>query len=206
MRLITRCFAAVLLTVATTTPLLGQPSTGKPKSSDSGQQLHRFGWVLDGALEMGGDRLVTLVFTDGSTQKIYAGQGGTISVGADYRLAAMPQLGLRATAGIKFTTNASENSDISFTRIPIELVGSYYLPRDLRVGAGLAYHGGVNFKGDAALGVPDVSFDPAAGYTLELGWRWVALTYTGIEYSAAGGSIDASAVGVSFSWIFGKRY
>lgn len=205
-RLIRRFSAVLLLAAATTTPLLGQISTGKPKPNAGAEQLHRFGWVLDGALEMGGDRLVTLIFTDGSTQKIYAGQGGTISVGADYRPAAMPQLGLRATAGLKFTTNASENSDISFTRIPIEVVGSYYLPNDLRVGAGLAYHTAVNFKGDAAFSIPDVNFDPAAGYTVELGWKWVALTYTGIEYGANGASIDASAVGVSFSWIFGKRY
>ena len=205
MRLICRLSVLALLAAATS-PLLGQTSSGKSKGDQGATQPHRVGWVIDGALEMGGDRLVTLVFTDGSTQKIYAGQGGTVAVGMDYRPASIPTLGLRATAGFKFTTNASENSDIAFTRIPIELVGSYYLPNDLRVGAGLAYHTGVSFKGDPALSVPDVSFDPAAGYTLELGWKWVALTYTGIEYSANGGSLDASAVGVSFTWIFGKRY
>ena len=52
----------------------------------------------------------------------------------------------------------------------------------------------------------NVDFDPAAGATLELGWKWVALTYTALDYSANGGSLDGSAIGVSFSYLFGKRY
>ncbi len=159
--------------------------------------------MLEGAIEFGGDELVELTFTDGSTQTLYAGQGGTVSFGVDVRPAALPNVGIRALAGIKFTTNASENSDISFRRIPLELVASYYLPNDWRLGAGLAYHTGVNFNGDGF--APDVSFDPAAGATLELGWRWAALTYTSMEYSANGGSIDASAIGLSLNWLFGKR-
>ncbi len=164
---------------------------------------HTFAWVLDGSLEMGGDMLLELTFTDGSKQKIYTGQGGTASFGVDIRPQAMPNLGIRALAGIKFTTTAAEDANISFTRIPVEVIGSYYLPNDWRVGAGLAYHTAINFNGDGF--VPDISFDPAAGATLELGWRWAALTYTSMNYTANGSSIDASAIGVSFAWLFGKR-
>lgn len=127
-----------------------------------------------------------------------------MAFGFDYRPARMPQLGLRTTAGVKFTSNASSNADISFIRIPVEVVGSYYFARDWRVGAGLAYHTGVAFNGDGF--VPDVDFDPATGATLELGWKAFALTYTAIEYAANGGSIDASSFGLSVSWVFGKRY
>jgi hypothetical protein len=164
---------------------------------------HRFAWVLGGSLEFGGDELIELTFTDGSKQKIYAGQGGTFSVGADFRSTALPNLGVRALAGVKFTTTAAEDADISFTRFPITVVASYYLPQDWRLGAGVAYHTGVSFNGDGF--VPDVTFDATPGATLELGWRWAALTYTTMEYSANGVSLDASAIGVSFNWLFGKR-
>lgn len=164
---------------------------------------YKFGWVADFTFEYGGDVLVTLLFDDGSEQEIRAGQGGTASFGFDYRPARLPQVGLRTTAGIKFTSNASENADISFLRFPIEVVGSYYLPNDWRVGAGLSYHTGVKFNGDGF--VPDVNFDPAAGATVELGWKWIALTYTSLEYTANGGSLDASSIGVSLNWVFGKR-
>jgi hypothetical protein len=160
--------------------------------------------VLEGGVEYGGEVLVTLLFDDGSEQEILAGQGGSVAFGVDYRSSRMPQLGLRATAGVKFTTNASSNADISFVRVPLEVVGSYHFAKDWRVGAGLAYHTGVRFDGDDF--VPDVDFDPAAGATIELGWKAFALTYTAIEYTANGGSIDASSFGLSATWVFGKRY
>lgn len=164
---------------------------------------HTFGWVLEGSLEMGGDLLGELIFTDGSTQKLYYGQGGTVAFGFELRPAALPNFGVRSTVGMKFLTNASENADISFTRIPIEVVGSYYLPQDWRIGAGLAYHVNAEFNGDGF--APDESYDPAAGATIELGWRWAALTYTSMEYKSNGNVYDASAIGASFTWVFGKR-
>lgn len=170
----------------------------------SAPSVHRFGWVLEGGIEYGGDVLVTLLFDDGSEQEILAGQGGSVAFGVDYRPPRMPQLGLRATAGVKFTSNASSNADISFVRFPLEVVGSYHFAKDWRAGAGLAYHVGTSFNGDGF--VPDVDFDPAAGATLELGWKAFALTYTAIEYTAGGGSLDASAIGLSATWVFGKRY
>ena len=185
--------SAAVSQVMQTTPKAPAPSTP-----------HRFGWVIEGGVEYGGDVLVTLLFDDGSEQDILAGQGGSVAFGFDVRPKSLPQVGIRTTAGIKFTSNASDNADISFMRFPIEVVGSYYLPREWRLGAGLAYHTGVSFNGDGF--VPDVDFDPAAGLTLEVGWKALALTYTTMEYSAGGASLGASAIGVSASWVFGKKY
>ena len=194
---------ALVAALAVFLPLAATAQTGSLKK-DPAPAVHRLAWVGDLTLEYGGDVLVTLLFEDGSEQELLAGQGGTLSLGLDYRLPRYPQIGVRTTAGVKFTSNASENADISFLRFPIEVVGSYYLPREWRVGAGLAYHTGVSLNGDGF--VSDVDFDPAAGATLELGWKWVALTYTALDYSANGGSLDGSAIGVSFSYLFGKRY
>ena len=185
-------------------PMIDRPIEAARQDAPPPAGIHRFGWVLEGGVEYGGEVLVTLLFDDGSEQEILAGQGGTVAFGFDYRPARMPQLGLRTTAGVKFTSNASSNADISFIRIPVEVVGSYYFARDWRVGAGLASHTGVAFNGDGF--VPDVDFDPATGATLELGWKAFALTYTAIEYAANGGSIDASSFGLSLSRAFGKRY
>lgn len=174
-----------------------------PVQAPAPAPVHRFAWLADATFEYGGDILVTLIFDDGSEQDIRAGQGGTFSFGFEYRPPALPQVGIRSTAGVKFTSNASDNASISFLRFPIEVVGSYHLPRDWRIGAGLSYHTGVNFNGDGF--VPDVAFDPATGATVEIGWRWVALTYTAIEYKANGGSLDASSLGLSLNWVFAKR-
>lgn len=201
MRALALAVVAALLLPSTAVSQVMQP----PKTPTSVPSTpHRFGWVLEGGVEYGGDLLVTLLFTDGSDQDILAGQGGTVAFGFDVRPRSLPQVGIRTTAGIKFSSNASENADISFIRLPIEVVGSYYLPREWRVGAGLAYHTGVSFNGDGF--VPDVDFDPATGLTLELGWKALALTYTTMEYSAGGASFGASAIGVSATLVFGKKY
>lgn len=190
--------AATTLALLVAVPLAAQNAAPRPAAAP-----HTFGWVLEGSIEMGGDLLGELIFTDGSTQKLYFGQGGTVAFGFEVRPSALPNFGLRSTVGMKFTTNASENADISFTRVPVEVVGSYYLPQDWRIGAGLAYHASAEFNGDGF--APDESYDPAAGATLELGWRWAALTYTALEYKSNGNAYDASSIGLSLTWVFGKR-
>lgn len=193
--------ALVLASVLVAAPLVAQE---RMQVAVAPGTPHHFAWVFDGTLEMGGDMLLELTFTDGSKQKIYTGQGGTVSFGAELRPRALPNLGLRALAGIKFTSTAADDANIMFTRVPLEVVASYYLPREWRVGAGLAYHTAVKLNGDGF--VSDVNFDPAAGATVELGWKWAAVTYTTMEYTVPAGSLDASAIGLSFSWAFGKRY
>lgn len=188
-------FAALLAT-----PLAAQ----QPLKALLAGTPHHFGWVLEGSIEMGGDELFTVVFTDGEEQTIRAGQGGTFAFGAELRPRQMPNLGLRGTIGYKFVTTAAENANITFTRIPVEVVASYYLQNDWRLGAGLAYHLSPKLNGDGLL--PDVSFDPAAGATLELGWKALALTYTVMDYSIDGASVGANAIGLSASWVFGKRF
>lgn len=197
-------FAALVATTLLAAEAAAQDPTptSRPTQAAASTTPHRFGWVLEGALEFGGDEFVEILFTDGSTQTLTTGQGGTIAFGAEYRVA--PRLLLRGTAGFKFTSTAADNSNAMFTRIPLELVAHYALTSDWRLGAGAAYHAAINFDGDN-LG-PDLAFDPAIGGTVELGWRWVAVTYTAMNYrDEFGNDYNASAIGASFSWVFGKR-
>ena len=51
----------------------------------------------------------------------------------------------------------------------------------------------------------DVEFDDANGFNVEVGWRWVALHYTKMEYSSPGfEDVDASNVGIRFTYRFGQ--
>jgi hypothetical protein len=154
-------------------------------------------FVIEGALEMGGDRLVEIEFTDGTTQTLAAGQGGTIGAGVVWRPARMPRASLLATAGFKFVSNASENADIGITRFPLRLVGRYALNDAWSVGAGVVRHGTVNVNGDGFFA--DEAYTSNAGPTLELGWKAVALTYTKLTYTAeTGQAFDAGSIGVVF--------
>lgn len=196
-----RSVLAAVAALALSIPSLGaQAPVAAPAPTPAAP--HKFGWVLDATFEFGGEEVAEVIFTDGSRQSLTAGNGGTFSFGAEYR--PVPRLGLRGTLGWKFSTSAADNVNVMFTRFPIEGVASWSLNDDWRVGAGVSHHANINLDFDG-LG-PNLKFDPATGATLELGWRWAALTYTAMTYTDEfGNDYDASAVGVSLSYVFGKR-
>lgn len=163
-----------------------------------------FGFVLEAALEAGGDRVVETLFEDGTTQTMRAGQGGTVAIGGEIRPHWESPLALRATVGFKYVTTAATNVDITLTRVPIEVVGTYTLANDFRVGGGYVRHSAARFKG-GGLG-PDVDFEEAQGGTIELGWRWLALSYTMLNYTDEfGNRYDASSGGLSLLGTFRRR-
>lgn len=178
--------------------LLAVCAVGTPAAAQSVKPL------IEASVEYGGDEFLTVIFEDGDEQDIRAGQGGTIAAGAVFRPNDELPVSVRGTVGFKYVTTAADNANITLTRVPIEIVAMYDLPNDLWVGAGYVRHTAVNFDGDGFL--EDVEFDDANGATVELGWKWVSLTYTAIEYSVEGSeAFDASSVGLSFTYTFGGR-
>lgn len=163
-----------------------------------------FGWVADMSIDFGGEAVAELQFANGDRQKLTTGDGFSLSGGFEVHPRAQPRLGLRTLVGWKLSTSAAENADIWFSRVPVEVIGMYQLHPDWHLGAGLAYH--IRPKLDLDLLGPEIAFDNAAGALLELAWRKLALTYTAMNYRAENGSdFGANAIGVSVSYVFGKR-
>ena len=186
--------AAVPVTVAAQSGGGAEPASNGPTLS----------FVLMAKLEAGGDRVATVFFEDGSDQHVVAGQGGTFAVGAKIRPSAQSPFAVRATGGVKFMTTAADNADIYLLRFPLEAVATYDFARDFHAGAGVVYHTGLGFHG-GGLG-DDIDFDNATGATVELGWRWVALSYTKIDYTDEfGHTYNASNAGLVFTATLGGR-
>ena len=155
------------------------------------------GFAIEADLEYGGDDLATLEFTDGSSQDIKAGQGVTIALGGHYRAAESP-FSVRGTVGYKYVTTKASNADISVGRTVIEFVGNYLWDNGWWVGGGITHHSSIKFDADGY--ARNVNFDDATGPTLEVGWRWIALTYTDLDYKDPnGGKWDASSVGLKLT-------
>lgn len=175
--------------------------TSPAKAADySSQPRGHLGAVLELDGDFGGDNIASVLFTDGSTEDIKAGQGIAGAVGLHYQLAALP-LDIAVTAGYKYVTTRASNANIFLDRVEIKAVGAYELPGHWWVDAGPVWHAGTRLHGDGYL--PDVSFDDAVGATVGLGWRWIGVAYTNIHYnSAITGSLDASNVGVTLAWKF----
>jgi hypothetical protein len=160
----------------------------------------RAGLVLETAAEFGGDNLVKVLYRDGSTQDIRAGEGITLGVGVHYQPYAVP-IDLAATVGYKFIRTDSYRTNVGIDRVVIKLTGTYLLPNHFWIAAGPVWHTATKLRGDGYL--PDVDFDDSVGGVVGIGWRWIGLTYTDIKYRGPfEGSVDASNVGVGFTWKF----
>lgn len=161
----------------------------------------RVGVTLEGALEFGGDDVATVFYTNGDSQDVQAGQGVTVAIGGHFRPAETSPFELRATVGYKFVSTMASNADIGMDRVTWKLIGSVRNENGFWIGAGPVRHTNIQF--DAAGLGPNVSFDDATGVAVEAGWRFLALSYTNIDYiDEFGGSYDASNIGLLATWGF----
>lgn len=161
-------------------------------------------FLIEGGIEYGGDEILKVFFTNGEDQTMKAGQGGYLAVGGQLHFAKIKPLLLRATVGVKYNTTAAENANIRFTRFPITLIPYWKINEDIRLGIGISTHQNIRLKGDGF--VPDVDFTGSIGTRVEFGYKWVALTYTSINYKdELNTSVSANSIGMSVSFTFPNK-
>lgn len=154
--------------------------------------------LLGAALELGGDEVAEVYFTNGNTQSVKAGQGGSVAVGAQFQFPKVEKLLLRTTVGIKYVTTEADNAHIRLTRIPLIFTANYMVANKLRLGGGLALHRNIQFKADG-IG-PDIKFNGASGPVFEIAYSGVGLSYTSMTYSDQNkNAYSANAIGLTFS-------
>jgi len=156
-------------------------------------------FLIEGGIEYGGDEIMEVFFTNGEDQTMLAGQGGYIAVGGELQFAKVKQFMLRTSIGIKYNTTAAENANIRLTRLPVHLTPFWRINDDFRLGVGVTTHMNAKLKGDGF--VSDVDFTSSVGPRFEFGYKWIALTYTAINYEdEVGQSFSASSIGASVSF------
>lgn len=155
--------------------------------------------LLEGGIEFGGDEILEVIFTNGGEQTIQAGQGGFIAVGGQFQFPKVKPLMIRTSIGIKYVTTAADNANIRLTRWPIYVSGYWLVTDDIRVGVGAITQQAVRFKGDGF--VPDLDLSSNIGPRFELGYKWIALTYSALNYlTEADESVNASSIGIALSF------
>ena len=158
-------------------------------------------------LEYGGDEVLELLFENGNTQKMRAGQGVTLFGGARIRL--IDQLDLDASIGVKYVTTAADNLDLRFLRFPVEAMLRYEVGSNVFISGGVTKHINNTFKvsaGDGILAEGTQAFTSNLGYRVEAGWRFVGLSYTVLKYRTEvqpREEIGANTVGMVFRYGFG---
>lgn len=178
--------------------------SGQGFAQEAGKETKPVRLLVGGALELGGDRVAEIYFTNGNTQSVRAGQGISIAVGGEFQVPRVPRALLRATLGYKYVTTAADDAHIRLTRVPIQLTTNYLLTQHLRVGAGVALHRGIRFKADGV--GPDVRFRGAAGPTFDVAYRGIGLMYTLMTYTDEfAQKYAANAIGLTFTTALPRR-
>lgn len=165
----------------------------------------RGGFLGQVDLDFGGDEIVTIEFEDGDSQEIRAGQGIGLSVGGYFRPIESSPFEIQAAIGYKFATTAASNADISVSRTLLQVNALYRWPNGFYLGGGFMQHLSPELNGDGFF--EDIRFDDATGFNAEIGWRWIALHYTGMTYeNPFVEDVDASSIGIRFTYRWGQRW
>ena len=164
--------------------------------------------LLKAGFDLGGDTLVTAVFTNGDSETVKANEGFYIGGGAAI-IDAARNMEYHFSLAYKVAFVDASNGDIEWTRFPLEALAFYRFPR-VRVGGGLVYHISPRLEGSGVVGGLDVKFKNALGAVLQADWRITekiaaGLRYTILEYDAKdafAGSAKSNGVGLTFSMNF----
>lgn len=148
--------------------------------SFSQEEKVKANFLITGALELGGDKLGTIFFADGSTQNIYAGQGGTISIGAELNFLKTNGLFLRGTLGYKYVTTKADNVHIRLTRIPMELTANWNFSKKFWTGLGIVTHSSIKLKFDGL--AKNENYQSSLGQIIKIGYGGIGLSYTIMSY------------------------
>jgi hypothetical protein len=165
----------------------------------------------------GADTLATLRFSDGSTQDIKGGNGLVLALGggAIFFEGQPHRLETVLDVGVKFSTmQPAQNADLSFVRIPVELL-AFYRNDDahFRVGGGGAWYPYSSLSGSGAASNLQVDFKPGLAGIVQADFLWgrgyVGLRYTHLTYTVSGSDVTpaASSIGVTlgFSYQFAPQ-
>jgi hypothetical protein len=170
------------------------------------------GLLLRMNFDFGGDRLVDVMWTDGESATLRAGQLITFAAGIGYRSNA--SWAIEATLGYKFDKVNGSNGTIEFTRVPVDIIVSW-APGHHRLGGGPTVHLAPTFNcGASGLCDTKVVFDPAfggvvqyayllksanTGVGLDLGVRYSFIWYSGRGIPTQNGSAFGFFFG--FAWL-----
>ncbi len=170
--------------------------------------------VLTGALEFGGDKLVDIVYSDGTTGEIQAGRGFLLGGGLNIDLSETKPNTFEAqlTVGVKWTgSKKASNGEVDWLRFPIELLSFYRnTDRNFRLGAGVTYHFGNKVTGSKDVSSISTKFDNATGFVLEADYVFgaervavVGVRFTKINYQAqipGAPVVSGNSVGINFNY------
>jgi hypothetical protein len=189
--------AALAAAVAAAAPSFAAEGTIKP--------------VLGATLTGGGKTLVEVEFDNGNTHKISSGGLTHLFAGLEYREPGAPW-SLQATLGYHFDRVDADNGSLSFSRVPLEVLGFWHANDNVRLGGGLRKALSTEFDTSGAGSdiAPQFNMRSSVGLVLQGEYLFgehasVFVRYVHEKYESnylVGGEVSGNHGGLGFAWRF----
>jgi hypothetical protein len=113
----------------------------------------------------GGENMLSGNYRNGGYYELNAGSGMKYALGVDYRLA--PKVTVQASIGREISMISAIEGDLTFTRLPLEVIGMYDISKDFRLGAGLRYSTEAKLRGTGVFTPLNDNFESVPGAVVE---------------------------------------
>ncbi len=160
-----------------------------------------FRFVLGGGYTFGGEKIVTMTYSDGSTKSITAGGSYIVHAGVDYRM--NEDFYLQGTVAYHFDVVSARNGDVTFSRIPLEMMAYYHTNGAVRLGGGMRYVTGTKIEGTGIASTLNATLGNTFGIVIEGEYMvspelGVKLRYVSERYKPDGSSttFNGSHIGI----------
>jgi len=169
-------------------------------------------WVIGLGMDVGGEELGKVYYTDGSSASVKANNGVALNLGAIVSNGKHSDFSTQFTLGYKIGgPRGAANGDVTWSAIPLEII-EYYRANRLRMGLGINYQ----IRPQLSVNLPATSYinkyKNAAGIIAQIGWApptghySVDLRYTSIKYQLSdvldAPTVDGSVIGLYTSYRF----
>ncbi len=167
--------------------------------------LEGFKPMVGAAVTGGGETLVTVIFTDGTSQKVQSGGLLQFFGGFEYQAPESP-FAIQANLGYHVDDTTAKNGSVKFSRFPIEVLGLYQFNETFRLGLGLRKATSAKLSSSGATFVGNAKFTADTGLILQgeylMGATSVYLRYVSEDYKIGSGSVSGKHVGLGASYRF----
>jgi hypothetical protein len=153
----------------------------------------------------GGEKLVEMEYTDGSSDSVSAGAG--IGFGAGLRQSVAEQVSIEGRLGYLSDTASGKDGfgrtvEFTFSTLPVDILAHYEAGKH-SIGGGLTYHMNPSLDIDGT----EFEFDNAMGTLIEYQYSWspkaaLSVKYQNISYDYEGTNFDGAGFGIGLSGRF----
>lgn len=180
-------------------------------SRHTGRKAAEWEWLFGMGLDVGGEELGTVTYSDGSTASVKANTGLAFNAGTVIPNDDEGTFATQISIGYKTGGPRLWSMDVNWTAIPLEVI-EFYRSGSVRMGGGISYQLNPQLK----VNLPSASFiskyNNAIGLIAQIGWRparenySIDLRYTRINFQssdvASAPLVDGSVGGLYLNYYY----